>query len=105
MNQFYEQRQSFLIELAQSVGQLPADIVGTYLLPLAHHVDMFMNSDIRNMVHFQDIRIREGAHIDARLVIASANDQVTTSEPLFASLQYPSNRVIVDSRDQFVSRD
>lgn len=105
MNQFYELRHQFLNELAKIAGQQPADIVGMYLLPLAHRVDIFMNCDIRNMVHLQDIRIREGAHIDARLVIASANTQVAKSDPLYASLAYPAGRVLVDSREQFISRD
>jgi len=105
MNNFYDIRRQFLAELAKSVGQTSADIVGMYLLPLAHHVDMFMNGDIRNMVHFQDIRIRPGAHIDARLVVASANRHVAKSDPLYASLEYPPDKVLVNSREQFISRD
>lgn len=105
MNHYYQQRHEFLMELSAISGKQSADIVGMYLLPLAHHVDMFMSGDVRYLVHLQDIRIREGAHIDARLVVASANRQVAQSDPLFSSLAYPENRVVVDSRSQFVSRD
>ena len=76
-----------------------------YLLPLAHQVDMVMNGDPRNMVHLQDIRIREGAHIDARLVVASANQQVAARDPLYSSLAYAGDRVKVNDRTQFISRD
>lgn len=105
MNKYYQQRTKFLDALTRLVGKETTDKVGIYLLPLAHQVDMFMNGDIRYLVHLQDIRIREGAHIDARLVVASANRQVSQSEPLYSSLIYPDDRVLVDDRRQFISRD
>jgi hypothetical protein len=105
MNKYYEKRRIFLEKLSRSVGREAADKVGMYLLPLAHQVDMIMNGDVRNMVYLQDMRIREGVHIDARRVIASANKQVAESDSLYRSLAYPENRVLVDDRAQFISRD
>lgn len=104
MNDYYEKRDGFLGELERVVGREAAEKVGMYLLPLAHQVDMIMNGDPRHMVHFQDIRIREGAHIDARLVVASANHQLADSDPLYRSLKYVDDRVKVDDREQFISR-
>ncbi len=105
MLDYYQQRENFLFRLKAITGNELANKAGMYLLPLAHQVDMVMNSDIRNMVHFEDIRIREGAHIDARLVVASANEQVADSDALYESLKYPTNRVLVDDRNQFISRN
>ena len=105
MKKFYENRKIFLDRLGRIAGNEAAEKVGMYLLPLAHQVDMVMNGDPRNMVHLQDIRIREGAHIDARLVVASANQQVAARDPLYSSLAYAGDRVKVNDRTQFISRD
>lgn len=105
MGRYYEKRKIFLEKLGKTAGAEAAEKVGMYLLPLAHQVDMVMNSDVRNMVHLQDIRIREGAHIDARLVAASANQQVANRDTLYNCLAYPNDRVKVNDRTQFISRD
>jgi len=105
MKKYYEKRNIFLGELTKVAGQETADRVGMYLLPLAHQVEMFMNGDARYMVHFQDIRIRPGAHIDARLVVASANRQLTQRDALYSSMQYPDGTVNPKDRDQFIRRD
>jgi len=102
---FYEKRSGFLAKLESQIGAEATNRIGMYLLPLAHQVGMVMNGDLRYMVHLQDIRIREGAHIDARLVVASANRQVADSNPLYRSLAYSTDRVMVDDRLQFISRD
>jgi hypothetical protein len=104
MLDYYQLRTNFLTRLASNIGQPSSDAVAMYLLPLAHQVDMIMNGDVRYQVHLQDIRIREGAHIDARLMTAKSNSFVANIDPLFASLAYPRDRVVVDSRDQFLSR-
>ncbi|MFZ2152974.1 MAG: FAD-dependent thymidylate synthase [Microgenomates group bacterium] len=102
---YYEKRSEFLEKLSQQVGVEAAEKVGIYLLPLMHQVDMVMHADVRNMIHLGDIRIREGAHIDARLVTASANRQLAARDPLYSSLAFPEDRVKVDNREQFISRD
>jgi hypothetical protein len=105
MKYFYEKRDEFLEELNKTAGENNANRVGMYLLPLAHQMEMIMNGDIRYMVHLQDIRIRPGVHIDARRMIASANLQVAKSDPLYRSLKYPDDQVLVDDRQQFINRD
>jgi hypothetical protein len=105
MKYFYEKLDEFLEELNKTAGENNANRVGMYLLPLAHQMEMIMNGDIRYMVHLQDIRIRPGVHIDARRMIASANLQVAKSDPLYRSLKYPDDQVLVDDRQQFINRD
>ncbi len=104
MLKLYSKRREFLDKLSMQIGQEAADKVGVYLLPLAHQVDMVMHGDPRYLVHFQDTRIREGAHIDARLITASSNEQVARSNPFYSSLAYPTERVLVDDRHQFIDR-
>lgn len=101
---YYQKRDEFMRRLTEEVGREAADRVGFYLLPLAHQVNMVMNGDERFMIHLEDLRIREGVHIDVRSMMAEANKLLAEASPLFSSQRYPDDRVIVDSREQFIDR-
>ena len=100
---YYANLQDFVAKVAAQYHDTIDYSFVLNLLPLAHHVDLWMHGDPKQALYLTMQRTRPGGHINYRLLAYEASQLLATSDPYLSALQLKT-RPDPTSRAEFFDR-
>lgn len=100
---YYQRLSDFLEKVHTTYGETIDYSFVLNLLPLAHHVDLWMHGDPKQALYLTMQRSRPGGHINYRRIAYDANQLIAASDPYLSAIQLQ-QRPDPASRTEFLDR-
>ncbi|GHO59263.1 hypothetical protein [Ktedonobacter robiniae] len=101
--QYYQALRNFLERIWQTYQDTLSYDFMLNLFPLAHHMDLWLHGDPKQVLYMTNQRIRPGGHINYRLLAWEANQLVAQADPYLTAICLE-HKPDPTSREEFFDR-